>query len=76
MKPVVIITESMKTILSRKASLRFASFRQAKIIKAEITWNPGLNVRSKKGFSLCDISPFSETLTPPFIILIDWMELR
>jgi hypothetical protein len=75
-KPVVIIAKASDSVLPRQFGLRFARFRNTKIVKTEIGWQMRLVMTAKKRTCLRYVRPLGKSLTPPRVVFRDRMKLR
>jgi hypothetical protein len=75
-EPVVPVDEALNTCPSCQVGLGFPSFGNTEIIETEIGWQVRLVVSAKKGSCACGVRPFSESASPPLVILGNRMELR
>ena len=65
----------MDPVLSREDSLLSKRIGQSKVIESKLARQSGLIVTGKLGQRLAHVRPFSEALTPPKIVLRNWMKL-
>src|SRR6266478_5696649 len=75
-KPVVIVAKAGDSILPRQFGLRFARFRNTKIIKTEIGGQMRLIMPAKQRTCFRDVRPLSKSFAPPCVILGYRMILR
>ena len=72
----MIVAEAGDSILPSQVRLRFARFRNTKIVKTEIGWQMRLVVAAKERTRFRDVRPLSKSFTPPCIVLGYRMILR
>ena len=72
----MIVAEAGDAVLPRQVRLRFARFRNTKIIKTEIGWQMRLVMAAKKRTCFCDVRPLSKSFAPPCVVFRDRMKLR
>src|SRR5438046_54472 len=75
-KPIVIIAEAGDSILPRQVRLRFARFRNTKIVKTEIGWQMRLVMAPKQRTRFRDTRPLGKSFAPPRVVFRDRMKLR
>ena len=67
--------KARNSVLPRQYCLTSQHFRTGQIIKTQSAGQSRLIVTRKTGQGLCNIRPFGEAFTPPFVIFWDGMEL-
>jgi hypothetical protein len=72
----MIIAEAGNTILPGQVRLRFARFRNTKIVKTEISGQVRLVVPAKKRTRFGDIRPLGKSFSPPRVVFRNRMKLR
>src|SRR5437870_386962 len=75
-KPIVPVAETLYTMGPSELGLGPPCLRYAKIVEAELTRNTRLVVPPEQRTSLGDVSPLTESGSPPLVVLGDRMELR
>src|SRR5207244_2596120 len=75
-KPVMVIDETVNTVLSSQRGLRRARLRCPEIVKAQIGGQVRLIVPGKPRPRLRYVRPFRKPFSPPGVVLRNRMELR
>ena len=76
LEPVVVIAEAVDAVAAGQFELRIGGVGQAQVVVAQAGGPARLQVAFKQGFCGCDVGPFGEAFTPPFVVFRNRMELR
>ena len=75
-KPIIVVTESMDTILSRQFNLPLLNVHNTQVIKPQLRGQVRLIMPCKLRLGFGNVAPFGKTFSPPDIIFVNGMKLR
>ena len=75
-EPVVVVDESMDTVLTGKRGLLLAYLGHPQVVETELSGQMGLVMAREERLCPDHIGPLGESRLPPLVVLRDRMELR
>src|SRR5437867_3568789 len=72
----MVVTKAFNAIFLREFCLSDPGFRQPEVVKTQVARNVWLVMAGKERFCFRHVRPFGETLSPPFVVFRNRMELR